>query len=260
MALSTISTISIASLSNIQSNVIVLSAPQYESFVFPNSLLLGVGSITSHTFNYTGSNPYSGGQAWKVGSYLMMSKYNNSTNIAWCMFSYDSKFYMTGVQGGTNTQQTFNTSNSTVTTGSTLGYTRAAYNATTGIYQGGTGTGAQNVTTTYNTSLTSSGEYFEFKFAKSFVFQKMNISLGNSNLYGPRNIRLVGSSDGINWTQVHFLTYTATYTNAVMVELFDITTTNFSDYNNHRVIWESNNTGNVIVIRDCTITGLMKTY
>jgi hypothetical protein len=42
------------------------------------------------------------------------------------------------------------------------------------------------------------------------------------------------------------------YTNAVMVELFDITTTNFRDDNNHRVIWESNNTGNVIVIRDCT--------
>lgn len=260
MSLSTISTIS--AINNFKTNgTIVLSAPQYQSFVFPTSLALGVGSITGPTFNYTGSNPYSGGQTWKVGSYLMMSKYNNSTNIAWCMFSYDTKFYMTGVQGGTNTQQTFNTTNGTVTTGSTIGYYRAAYNATTGIYQGGASSVLeQNVTTTYNTSLTSFGEYFEFKFPKSFVLQKMSIALGNTNAYGPRNIRVLGSADGINWTQVHFLTFTSTYTNAVMIQLFDITSTNFSDYNNHRIVWESNNTGNVIVIRDCTITGLMKTY
>jgi hypothetical protein len=154
---------------------------------------------------------------------------------------------------------TFNTSNSTVTVGSVFTYTRAAY-ATNGLYQGGTGTVGQNVTTTYNTNLTSAGEYFEFKFPKPFVIQKLRIALGNTNEFGPRNIRILGSNDGINWTQVHFLTFTQTYTNGVLIELFDITTNNFSDYNNHRFVWESNNGGNVIVIKKCEIEGLIKTY
>jgi hypothetical protein len=62
--------------------------------------------------------------------------------------------------------------------------TRDAYN-TRGGSVSGTGSSGQNVTITYDASSTSSGEWFNAKFSFPFIIQKLRLTLGNTNQFGP---------------------------------------------------------------------------
>lgn len=249
MALSTISTI------NFTNKPLSISGPTivYENFAFPTGLNVGLNTITTHTYNYSGG---SGSTIWKNGKYLMMSKYSNGVNAAWNMFTLsNSNFFMTGVNGTVSHQYLYNSATDSVSQGSNFSYTRAAY-STTGVYIGGTTNTSQRVSTTYNGSTISFGEYFEvrFPFVGGFIFEKLFISLANNNTFGPRDIRVLGSDDGITWTQVHFQTHTATYTQNVFSQVINLTT-NTQAYKSHRVIFEKNNNGNTIIIGQSRIEG-----
>jgi hypothetical protein len=112
MSLSTIATIN-----NYSASAPIILGPQYtyETFNFSATLGVGVMTISSPSDHYTGG---SGLTAYRNGYYLMMSKYNNSTNIAWCMFSQDTKFWMTGLITS-NTWTYFDTTTQSVATGQT---------------------------------------------------------------------------------------------------------------------------------------------
>lgn len=247
MALSTITTISSSSLYKKQGFT-------YAPFTFPTTLGVGVNTITGPSYTYSGG---SGATAYRNGNYLMMSKYNNGVHAAWRIFSLDlaNKFHMTGVNGVSNTQTTYNTSNGTVTNDTPLQYSRNAYSTTTGAYVGGTTNSAENVKTTYNGSSTSSGEYIELRFPFLFLLQKFTLALAQVPQYGPKNIRVLGSNNGTTWTQVHFLTFGGTYQLNTLVQIFDITATNTTAYYHHRFVWESNNIQNCIVLRNCVVDG-----
>jgi hypothetical protein len=250
MAMSTISTIN-----NFATSAQV-TGPQYTfvPFTFPTTLGVGVMTINSPTYNYSGG---SGATAYRNGSYLMMTKYNNSTNVGWRMFSLDTKFWMTGIIAS-NPWTFFNSTDGTVSNGTNLTYTRNAY-WTTGQYIGGTGNSAQNVTTPYDTTSTSSGEYFHCKFPFPFVVQKLYITLGNSNIYGPRDIRILGSNNGLDWTNINLYSFTGTYTAGVEVLVFDLTGISTIPYTHHRFVFETNGGGNIIVITNCRIEGQAQT-
>jgi len=186
----------------------------------------------------------------------MMSKYSNGTNAAWNMFTLaNNNFFMTGVNGPLSHQYIYNSTNDSVVQGSNFSYTRDAY-TTTGFYIGGTTNLAERVSTTYNGSTISYGEYFEirFPFPNGFIFEKLILSLANLNKFGPREIRVLGSDDGLTWTQVHFQIYTGTYTNGVYSTVINLTT-NTQAYKSHRIIFEKNNGGNTNIIGRCIIEG-----
>ena len=250
MAFSTISTISSNSfISNI------ISVPHtYSNFVYPTDLNVTTNTIDSENYIYSGG---SGSTLWKNGTYSMMSIYNNGIHSCYRVFSQDtSKFCMTGVVS-TNTSTIFDSSSNTAIAGNTLTYTRVAYNS--GAYAGGTSIVGQNVITTYNISSSSSGEFIQVKFPFKFILQKFTISLANTNSYGPKNIRVLGSNDNISWTEVYFLIYNGTYTQETLVLLFNISSTNTTPYFHHRFIWEMNKGGTIIVLRKCIIEGLAET-
>jgi len=257
---------SLSSLSNISSSVfkINISPPISEPtivfnyFVFPNDLNVGENTITTHTYNYTGAT---GANTWKNGKYLMMSKYSQGINAAWNMFTLsNSNFFTTGIINNQNHQYIYDPPSDTVIQGSNLLYTRDSYlntKPTESIYIGGTTTTSQNVSTTYNGTLISQGEYFEvrFPFPHGFIFEKLFISLANTDIYGPRDIRVVGSNDGITWTQVHFQIYDlATYTQNVMIQVMNLTT-NTQSYKSHRIIFEKSRGLSYITIGQCRIEG-----
>ena len=244
MALSCISTIA--------SSQFVNNGPTYLSFIYPTTLGVSSNTITSPTYNYTAGT---GTNVYRNGNYNMMSTYNNGVNQIWRAFTLDNtKFYMTGVVTS-NTQTIYNSTNDTTTVGSNLTYTRQAYVSGTGVYQGGTTTLSQRVQTTYNTSSISYGEMVQLKFPFRFVFRKLSISLANTNDFGPREIRVLGSNDNITWTQVHFQTYTTTYTQSVVALVIN-NTTNTVPYAHHRFMWEKNNGGNVIILEKMIVEGL----
>lgn len=244
MALSCISTIA--------SSQFVNNGPTYLSFIYPTSLGVSANTITGATYNYTAGT---GTNVYRNGKYNMMSTYNNTIHHIWRAFTLDStKFYMTGVVTS-NTQTIYNSATDGTSPGSTLTFTRQAYVSGTGVYQGGTTNTSQDVKTTYNTSLTSRGEMVQLKFPFRFVFRKLSIALGNTHIYGPCDIRVLGSNDNVTWTQVHFQTYTTAYTHGIVALVIN-NTTNTVPYAHHRFIWEKNNGGNVIVLEKMIVEGL----
>ena len=251
MAFSTISTLSSNSfISNI------ISVPHtYSNFIFPSDLGVTTNTIDSENYNYSNG---SGSTLWRNGTYSFMSTYNNTVYSCYKIFSNDSsKFCMSGVQSS-NSSTIYDSSSNSAIAGNNLTYTRVAYNSG-GAYIGGTSLVSQNVITTYNISSTSAGEFIQVKFPFKFILQKFSISLANNNTFGPKNIRVLGSNDNITWSQVYFLIFNGTYTQDVLVLLFNISGENFTPYFHHRFIWEMNKGGNIIILRKAIIEGSAET-
>ena len=52
--------------------------------MYPTDLGVGLNTITTHTYNYSGAT---GANTWRNGKYLMMSKYSNGFNASWNMYT-----------------------------------------------------------------------------------------------------------------------------------------------------------------------------
>ena len=230
--------------------------PTYYDFTFPTSLGVTANTITSNTYTYSSGT---GTTSYLNGNYCMMNTYNNGGSAiysAYALFSLDNtRFHMTGVvSGNANQSYVYSSGTNSSTLSTTLTYTQNAYSAT-GVYQGGTTNYSQNVKTTYDGSLLSSGEFLQIKFPFNFVFRKLTIAIANNNTFGPKSIRLLGSNDNTTWTQIYYIDVGITYTQDVSYQIFDITSTNTTAYLHHRLVWEKNGTGNTLIFRSMVING-----
>ena len=241
MALSTFSNIS-------SQQLITTTKVTYYDFTFPTSL--GNPAFSGNSYTYSSG---SGSTAYLNGTYFMCSENNNTlSHSCYAMFLQGATFYMTGVlPSGNNYGYIYNASNNSITTTGSVTYSIAAYNISGTYY---TTTSPQVVSTSYNGSQRSYGEYIQLIFPFSFIFQKLSLAVNTGTSFGPTQIRILGSSDNSTWTQITFITYTWGSVNT-LTQICDLTSANSVAYKYHRIVWEKSGGGNVIILNNCVISG-----
>jgi len=157
-------------------------------------------------------------------------------------------FYNSGYTGSF----TFNEFNSALT------YTQGPYNSGRAYQGGGGGVGAANYfRTTYNTSLTVDGEYWQTRFPFKILITKLEMLVRDANTTGnrvPANITILGSDDGTTWTLVQSVTLTVV---SGSVGLSNVTVTTSSYYYYYRFVITTLKTASQGMINICQfrITG-----
>jgi hypothetical protein len=186
--LSTISTLSSSSISNIITNN--GWGPYLFSFTGNTSGLTSFNA-SSNIFTYTGGT---GTDTFKNGEYQINTSSNFSTTPGYMMFdtSTTSRWF-SGLSGQSNT----------LYNGSSLTYDRDSYIWATGVYQGGRADG----TATWSTN-GYTGEFFDIKYPFNYVLTKIYIktSGGNEFARSPKNLNIFGSNDGTTWVLVSSIT------------------------------------------------------
>lgn len=93
-----------------------------------------------------------------------------------------------------------------------VSYTQNPYNTSRAYQGGGGGFGSANYfRTTYNTSLTVNGEYWQTRFPFKLLITKLEMLVRDANTTGnrvPGNITILGSDNGTTWTLVQNVTLT----------------------------------------------------
>ena len=208
---------------------------KYVDFTFPSSL--GTVTINDNILLKSGSL-----NTWMDGSYLMMhtsacyptySMFNKSVGV-----TTPTTYYQTPLGVNFNKNVRYNSSNDGVIVGSNFNGSDC-YNYSSGAYVGIPSISYFTSTsyTDLGTTLTASGEFIQLKFPFKFIIKDFNI-IPYNNAYGPRFVRLVGSNDNINWTNIASSNLSGiTFTTSSLTKIIDCSTNNVS-YVHHRIIWE----------------------
>lgn len=227
------------------------------AFTFPNdfnlyNIIRGFGIYVTPT-NYKNINQitYNSGPSWANGTYYIMSSNFSDTNYPkWAGYifnkitpnSTNDSFWL-GIQSGSTAQTIYydtanNPSNGLLYYSKIQAPTSALYSTTTGAFTSYNATTMFPVSTTYDTSSVSNGDYFEVKFPFKFIIN--NLYLSTPNWAYPKMVRIVGSNDGITWFNVVSSNITGLVSDATLNKVITISNNN-TGYYNHRFIIESVN-------------------
>ena len=227
------------------------------AFTFPNdfnlyNIIRGFGFYVTPT-NYKNINQftYSSGPSWANGVYYIMSSNISDTSYpkyAGYIFNKitpnsTNNSYWLGIQRNSIAQNVVydtanNPSNGLLYYSKLQVPTSALYSTTTGEFTSYNATTMFPVSTTYDTSSVSNGDFFEVKFPFKFIIK--NLYLSTPNWAYPKMFRIVGSNDGINWTNITSNNLTGLVSDATLNKVITINS-NEEGYYHHRFIVESVN-------------------
>lgn len=223
MAFSVLSIVSSAIMT--QTATLSATLPGSATFTFPTSLTSY--TIGSNTFTYSGG---SGSTLYKNGDYTISAQCWDSLYPPYRLFDNNTTTYWTcGTNGGTNYQLD----------GSTISaYNRSPYfpNATPASYRGGNDNNLATWSTTYNTSLNVTGEYWQVQFPFQFMLTKVYM-IGESGTNvgrSPKSLYILGSTNGSTWTLVQIVT-NSLMTQGTPTE-YSYTVTNTNKYQYYRFV------------------------
>jgi hypothetical protein len=224
-------------------------------FVFPNSFDLYKSIPTN---NGQAANKVTicnmitrdvGTDTWANGKYHIMSSNVNdgNTNPCWAGYMFNkiipngtNSGYWLGINSGQiHGNVSYNSSNDSVlwsvkTTGASPAlYYRSGVN--NGNYEGLT-TNAYPTSTTYNTSILSKGDFFEVRFPFNFIIK--GLYLQTETWGSPVNLRILGSMDGSNWTNIVNKNVTGTVSKTILNKIIDCSSNTIA-YRHHRFVYES---------------------
>jgi hypothetical protein len=121
------------------------------------------------------------------------------------------------------------------------GSTGFLYNTTTGVYYG-------NTSTTYNTSLTYSGEWCQIQFPNQILLKsyslvgQVNTTLSAIQSRSPKNFIILGSNNGTSWFLLDTQTNITGWGNTGTVKTFNLTNNN-TQYSYYRICCNSTQGG-----------------